>query len=145
MGSYLNDAWNALRRWIAVGEPPCEALVPFGEIEPCLTARGSVDRTVQDVPLRAIVGSVGRAHEFDRCFARVAGPSARSRRVREMTRQGRSLPPVELFRVGPGYFVVDGHNRIAVARTRDHDSVTSVVAALDVRPSCWGLEDVYGV
>lgn len=145
MASYLNDIWKALRRWTAVGEPACEALVPFGEVEPCLTARGSGRRTVRDVPVRAIVGSVGRAHEFDRCFAPFAGPSPRSRRVARLTRQGRSLPPVELFRVGPGYFVVDGHNRIAVARAREIESVTSVVADLHVRHGCWGLEDVFGV
>lgn len=143
MASYLNDVWKALRRWTVAGEPSCEALVPFGEVEPCLGARGSGGRTVREVPVRAIVGSVGRAHEFDRCFARFAGPSPRSRRVGELTRQGLTLPPVELFRVGPGYFVVDGHHRIAVARARDHESVTSVVAELDVRPSCWGLEDVF--
>ena len=53
MVSYTDDAWTALRRWIAVGEPSCEALVPFGEEESALLVHG-VEASRIPIPRRLI-------------------------------------------------------------------------------------------
>jgi hypothetical protein len=39
----------------------------------------------------------------------------------------RGLPPVELYKVGEGYFVVDGNHRISVARANGNRDVEAVV------------------
>ncbi|HET6318472.1 MAG TPA: ParB N-terminal domain-containing protein [Chloroflexota bacterium] len=75
---------------------------------------------VETVDTQRIIGSVSRAHEVRRDFR----PPRRSRRrsdnqrydsiVRAMQR-GRELPPIELYRLGDDYYVVDGHHRVAAA------------------------------
>jgi len=75
---------------------------------------------LETVEVARIVGSVGRAHELGRDFR----PPARRRRrhdeqrlerVRSALEAGRGLPPLELYKVGSGYYVLDGHHRVAAA------------------------------
>jgi hypothetical protein len=70
------------------------------------------------VPLEQVVGSVdGGRHPFDRYFD-PTDDSARARfgAVLAARLAGVELPPVELRHWRDGYFVVDGHHRVAVAR-----------------------------
>lgn len=83
---------------------------------------------VQPVALDQIVGSEGRAHEFDREF----GP------LQEHTRErwqcvavawlaGDQLPPVRLIQVGDRYLVRDGNHRISVARALGATTVEALI------------------
>jgi nucleotide-binding universal stress UspA family protein len=74
----------------------------------------------ETVEVARIVGSVGRSHELGRDFR----PPARRRRrhdeqrlqrVRAAIEAGRGLPPLDLYQVGSGYYVLDGHHRVAAA------------------------------
>ncbi len=70
------------------------------------------------VPLDQVVGSVdGGRHPFDRFFD-PTDDSARARfgAVLAARLAGLELPPVELRHWRGGYFVVDGHHRVSVAR-----------------------------
>jgi hypothetical protein len=42
------------------------------------------------------------------------------------------LPPVELYKIGDAYFVVDGHHRVSVARYHEVPTVEAEVT--EVRP-----------
>ena len=42
------------------------------------------------------------------------------------------LPPVQLLRAGGGYWVVDGHNRVALARERGQMWIDADVTELDL-------------
>jgi hypothetical protein len=69
-----------------------------------------------------VVGSVGRAAEFDRRFRYRRGrkpddADARLRRLRGLFEFGR-VPPLELYQIGDDLYVVDGHHRVAVAHER---------------------------
>lgn len=69
------------------------------------------------VPVAEIVGSEGRASDFDRHF----GPLTDRARDRWLSvalarQHGIPLPPVVLLRAADGYYVRDGHHRISVAR-----------------------------
>jgi hypothetical protein len=69
------------------------------------------------VPIDRIVGSVEPMTCFDRRFRPTSElPRARFERVAADVRCGRGMDPVELYRCGDDYYVVDGHHRIAVAR-----------------------------
>ncbi len=74
---------------------------------------------LRTVALNRIVGSVGRAAELDERF-RVRNPGRgeqeRYERVRALTEQGAPLPPVTLYKLGYGYYVLDGNHRIAAAK-----------------------------
>ncbi len=69
------------------------------------------------VPLRAIVGTLEPTAGFDSDF-RPASEAQRRRweRVALAHRRGQALPPVVLRRQPDGYYVVDGHHRVSVAR-----------------------------
>lgn len=71
------------------------------------------------VELTRIVGSVGRAGELGTNFRpnrRVREDEQRYHRVFTAMRDGTSLPPVELYKLGFGYYVLDGNHRVAAAR-----------------------------
>jgi hypothetical protein len=115
------------------GEPDDVRMVlPYEEVVDALGFVSEHRAGSAVVALDAIVGSVGRAREFDRSFRPTSG-RVRSRweHIAAMVRRGESLPPVDLVRIGEIYFVQDGHHRVSVARAlgrRDIDAyVTEVV------------------
>jgi hypothetical protein len=91
-------------------------LLPFDAVRERLKLRNVVDRGVQEVPLDRVVGTVQREREFNRAFLpREEALRGRWREVEDMAEGLRGFPPVELYRVGDAYFVVDGHHRVSVA------------------------------
>jgi len=92
-------------------------LLPFEEVREELHLRSFVDRGVREVPLRQIVGTLGRERDFNRAFLpRREALRDRWREVTEMAEGPEGFPAVELYQVGDAYFVVDGHHRVSVAR-----------------------------
>jgi hypothetical protein len=84
------------------------------------------------VPLGEIVGSVDRGpHPFDRGFAPTSDLAwARFASVLRARNEGLELPPVLLRQGCDGYYVVDGHHRVAVARAlRDAEIRAEVTRA----------------
>ncbi|MGE5176871.1 MAG: hypothetical protein ACM3JJ_10905 [Hyphomicrobiales bacterium] len=92
-------------------------LLPFEEVKEELHLRRFEDRGVLEVRLDRIVGTVGRGHDFTRAFL-PRHESLRDRwgRVTALAEGPEGFPPVELYKVGDAYFVVDGHHRVSVAR-----------------------------
>lgn len=84
------------------------------------------------VPINQIVGSVGRAKDFTREFhPRICVNSDRWTGIDQATKQGVELPPVELYRIGDVYFVIDGHHRTSVARAHGAFTIDAVVITLE--------------
>lgn len=73
---------------------------------------------LRTVALTRIVGSVGRAAELDAGFRVRGGAGERDRyeRIRKLMENGAGLPPVELYKLGYGYYVLDGNHRVAAAK-----------------------------
>jgi hypothetical protein len=69
------------------------------------------------VPIEQIVGTVEPTKCFD-CHFRPTSevPRMRFERIAVEIRSGRGMDPVELYRCGGQYYVLDGHHRVAVAR-----------------------------
>ncbi len=118
----INDFQEArraadLQRIVARLRGKSADLIPYEEVRRRLHARTLAERGVQDVPLDAIIGSVGRYTDFTRTFLPTRD-SDRDRwaRVHWASQKTAGLPPVELYKVGDAYFVKDGHHRISVAR-----------------------------
>jgi hypothetical protein len=53
-------------------------------------------------------------------------------RLASATREQAMLPPVQLLRAGGDYWVVDGHNRVALARARGQLWIDADVTELDL-------------
>lgn len=95
---------------------------------------GRSDSGGKAVDVHKIVGSVGRADTLRSDFFYRKGKAMTNRfvRVGQAMRQGKTLPPLELYKIkraGPAmgappqsaYYVVDGHHRVAMARQLGQD------------------------
>jgi hypothetical protein len=103
-------------------------LLRFDEVRRQLRAQARYTVGSQEIPLDAIVGSVGRYRDFDAAFLpRQSQTRQRWLSVDRAYHQDISLPPVELYRLGATYFVKDGNHRVSVARERGQSFIDAVV------------------
>jgi hypothetical protein len=80
------------------------------------------------VPISQIVGTVEPTRCFDRQFRPISDHVwARFRQIAVEVLSGRGMDPVELYRCGGSYYVLDGRHRIAVARVLGQRSVWALV------------------
>src|SRR5690606_30195065 len=105
-----------------------QRLLPYEEVRRRLRAVEGSGATLQDVPLDAIVGSVGRYQDFTREFLPLVDEDKpRWVGVRLAMTGMEGVPPVELFRIGDAYFVKDGNHRVSVARQLGAKTINAYV------------------
>lgn len=130
--------WRQARRTAFVEEalsvltPRSAALMSFEQVHERLHLKNVRYLDLQDVPIDRIVGSVGRYQDFTRAFF-PRGDHLRGRweNIEQLLATGRSLPPVELYKVGEVFFVRDGNHRVSVARHRGFTSIEAQVWEYD--------------
>ena len=82
----------------------------------------------QEVPLDAIVGSVGRHRDYDRAFSPLRDSDLeRWTRVKQAVTGLGGVPPIEVYKLGDAYFVRDGNHRVSVARQLGSKSIDAYV------------------
>lgn len=93
---------------------------------------------LRPVDVARIIGSIGRSGELGEDFRPLRPKLAEQQRydrVVAAASQGTPLPPIELYKLGYGYYVVDGHRRVAAAKQLGQSeiaaSVTEFVPAND--------------
>ncbi len=92
-------------------------LLSYDEVAQQLKLGGGSDRGLQEIPLAAIVGSVGRYNDFTRSFLpRQDNDAQRWAGVQVAVTGLAGLPPIEVYQIGQAYFVLDGNHRVSVAR-----------------------------
>jgi nucleotide-binding universal stress UspA family protein len=92
-------------------------LLSYEDVRQKLKAREGGTRRLRDIPLDAIVGSVGRYTDFTRGFLpRQGGTQERWAKVQVAATGLVGLPPIEVYQIGEAYFVLDGNHRVSVAR-----------------------------
>jgi hypothetical protein len=86
----------------------------------------------QEIPLRDIVGATdGADGKFDRDFLPTDERSRpRFQAIAIALRQGRELPPIEVYRLHGRYYVADGHHRVAAARALGERSIPAYVTEI---------------
>ena len=126
-----------LLQWLRCTLRRCvDTLYDFNEVRNRLPVCGQRDAGLQTVPMQCIVGSVGRATDFDSAFhPRRTTTAERWKSVARAVYTGKFLPPVELIKVGALYFVVDGNHRVSVKRQQGQDAIDAHVIELDT-PAC---------
>src|SRR5262245_6332098 len=127
--------WDNMRS-LVMGQPP--HLLPFAEVIRDLPTSPILELGLQDIPLESIGGSVGRAQDFTRHFM----PLRRDEQLRERWRtiytlavSGAGFPPVEIYQLGPLFFVLDGHHRVSVARYLGWPTIQANVTVWPSPPS----------
>lgn len=84
---------------------------------------------LQEIPLSAIVGSVGRYTDFTRSFLPLHDTMAdRWTRVHQATEA--KMLPIDVYKVGDVYFVIDGNHRVSVARERGDQTIQAYVTEI---------------
>jgi hypothetical protein len=125
LGAIAVRAWGAWRRR---GREDAERRRIEREVLPSLydahpSASTAPRRTIglRTVPIDRIVGTMRHPSQNTADFKplpRLRGRNwlARWQRINRAMNRLEMLPPVELVQVGDGYYVADGHNRVAAAR-----------------------------
>jgi hypothetical protein len=93
---------------------------------------GSRDAGEQEILLRDIVGAADSTDgKFDRDFLPTDERSRwRFQAIATALREGRELPPIEVYRLHGRYYVADGHHRVAAARALGEQSIAAYVTEL---------------
>jgi uncharacterized ParB-like nuclease family protein len=109
-------------------------------IEPVLEAAGLEGRSyggIQEIPLDLVVGSAappGKTGDFDPVFLPV-NRRLRDRwtRIYQAMVEGDELPPIDVYKVGDDYYVIDGHHRVSVARSLGRATINARVVEVKTR------------
>jgi nucleotide-binding universal stress UspA family protein len=92
-------------------------LLSYEEVREKLKITGRKAQELREIPLNAIVGSVGRYADFTRSFLpETTVDETRWAGIMVATTSLEGLPPIEVYQIGEVYFVLDGNHRVSVAR-----------------------------
>ena len=93
-------------------------LLSFEKVAEKLRLNASTERGIKAVRLDAIVGSVSKATDFTRTFLPLRDDDREhwARLKAAFDASDRNLPPIEVYKVGEVYFVLDGNHRVSIAR-----------------------------
>ena len=124
MGAFWQEVWSFLTgRSID--------LLRFEEVRNRLRLRDERNLGLQEIPLDKIVGSVGRYKDFTRTFLpRTNAIRSRWQRLDAMAHGPSGFPPIEVYKVGSVYFVLDGNHRVSVAKQLGAKTIEAYVTEL---------------
>ncbi|HMQ35577.1 MAG TPA: universal stress protein, partial [Chloroflexaceae bacterium] len=109
-------------------------LLSFDEVRRRLRATVASERQLREIPLDAIIGSVGRYQDFTRSFLpRTDANAERWARVMVAANGLAGLPPIDVYQIGEVYFVVDGNHRVSVARQNGAKTIQAYVIPFRTR------------
>jgi len=103
-------------------------ILPFDEVAAALGRKGERPLGLQTIQLDSVVGTVDSRRDFDRRF-RPTSSRVRQRweRLALAERRGESIPPIDVYRIGDMYFVVDGHHRVSIALATGQKTIDAYV------------------
>jgi hypothetical protein len=111
--------------------PTTNTLLPLREVTDRLRLLGTSYVGMRTIPIKAIVGSVDRAVDFDRLFRPRARGDLRQRlNALRAAFADRPMPPISVYEASGLYFVSDGHHRVALARADGAEFIDAEVTAL---------------
>ena len=108
-------------------------LLQFDEISAKLHAVNKSTKVLESVPLNKIIGSVGRASDFDRNFLPLSDSDQHrwaNIKTYMISPVSQGLPPVDLYKIGEAYFVMDGNHRVSVAKQAGFEEIEAYVTEL---------------
>ncbi len=106
----------------------------YDEVRQQLQAIEKSAEHLEEIPLDAIVGSVGRYHDFTRKFLPKASINEdRWARVMASSQGLSGLPPIDVYRIGEVYFVRDGNHRVSVARQMGSTAIQAYVTNVETK------------
>ncbi|MCA9901287.1 MAG: universal stress protein [Anaerolineales bacterium] len=109
-------------------------LLAYDDVCRAVKSSEGVKQGVYEISLDAIVGSVGRYQDFTRTFwPKHDSDEERWVRVKTAVNDMVGMPPIDVYKVGEVYFVIDGNHRVSIARQLGSDSITARVTEVPLR------------
>jgi nucleotide-binding universal stress UspA family protein len=109
-------------------------LLSFEDVATKLKVMNRATLGLREIPLDAIVGSVGRYHDFSRTFLPlVTRDASRWASVKTAAPDPTLLPPIDVYQIGELYFVLDGNHRVSIARQRGQSHIGAYVTEVKTR------------
>lgn len=106
-------------------------LLKFEDVQEQLKLQGQRMLGLQNIPLNKIVGTVGRYNDFTRSFLpRKTVDQDRWQRLNALARGIQGFPPIEVYKVGDVYFVLDGNHRVSVAHSLGQPTIEAYVTEI---------------
>jgi len=106
-------------------------LLPFDTIQRHVSTDEITEHGLQRIPLKSIIGSVGRYTDFTRDFLpRSKALKNRWARVKSTFRNLEDMPPIRVYQIGEAYFVLDGNHRVSIAREKGASDIRALVTEL---------------
>lgn len=106
-------------------------LLSFDEVRAKLKLAPAGPRKVENIPLDAIIGSVGRYADFTRSYWPLSDRAdQRWAKVKMAVSDMTGVPPIEVYQIGEAYFVKDGNHRVSVFREMGATHIQAYVAQL---------------
>lgn len=115
--------WSRLWAWL---QRKSNQLIALDELEASLPKQ-RLYRGIQEIPVEQIVGSVNRAHEFDRQFNPLRDSLEQRWVGVRVLASTTGFAPIQVYQVGNLYFVEDGHHRVSVNRQLGNSVIEALV------------------
>lgn len=127
------DLFRRLARLVRRKHVQNRDLLPLDEVSRRLRVFQQTYVGVQPIPVKDVVGTLGRTGDFDREFLpRRREMEDRWRSVETAIGEGK-FPPIQVYELDGRYFVVDGHHRVAIARQQGMEYIDAEVTRLRAR------------
>jgi nucleotide-binding universal stress UspA family protein len=148
--SALNDFRQARRKaklqsLTAVISGKHEKLLSYDEVKRHIKVYGLRRQYLAEIPLDSIVGSVGRYLDFNKKFLPLTDSDAERWARVKLTQEQKGLPPIEVYKIGEIYFVIDGNHRVSIAKQMKIATIEAYVSEfrtnLEIKPDD-NLEDL---
>ena len=132
-----------VEQWLAWLTGRSASLICFRDISSLLNTQATCTSELHEIPLDAIVGSVGRCSDYTRSFHPIRDNDLdRWASVNDALAAAKSLPAINVYQLGDLFFVVDGHHRVSAARQQGRTTIqawvmrvaTDLSLSHDIRP-----------
>ena len=91
-------------------------MLSYEKITQEIKTSGLYRRYIAEIPLNAIVGSVGRYQDFDDQFLPLDDSDAQRWARVKLAQTMTGLPPIEVYKISDVYFILDGNHRVSIAK-----------------------------
>ncbi|MBI9047657.1 MAG: universal stress protein, partial [Anaerolineaceae bacterium] len=109
-------------------------LLKYDEVLKKLHLVSQFEIGLHDIPLNAIIGSVGRYHDFTKDFLpKRESDKHRWANVKTAMESMRGVPPIEVYKMGEAYFVKDGNHRVSIARQNNSSHIQAYVTEVKTK------------
>ncbi len=106
-------------------------LLSFYEVTKLIKPEAEAYKGMQTIPVRNIIGSENRYHDFSSAFyPKNISLQRRWESVDAANLDDVILPPISVYKLGQWYFVRDGNHRVSVARSKGVEFIDAEVVEL---------------